>query len=95
MSLVQTHASNDIFNSIVSFFNAKSDNDSSAPFRSLITLNVVQSVLKYFKNVYIPDEMKGYKRGYYAAFSTKGKATIAKYASENGVTAFIKTFQEN
>ena len=41
----------------------------------------------------MPDEKEGHKRGSYVVFSAKDKAKIAKYASENGVTASLKHFK--
>ena len=58
--------------SIASYFKAKSDEDSSVPFKSSLPPNVVRSALKEIKKV--SEEKNGHKRGSYTVFSYRDKA---------------------
>ena len=78
-------------NSILSYFKFKSGN--SPTFKSSLPPNVVASGLKEVNKVQTSDERNGRKRGRYGIFSAKDKAKVAKYASENGVTASLKYFK--
>ena len=91
--LLHPRASSKMSKSIVSFFRRTKSDDSPASFKSLLPLHVAQSAIKEVKKVEILDEKKaGRKRGSYAVFFAKDKAKIAKYASENRVTASLKHF---
>ena len=78
-------------NSILSYFKCKSGN--LPTFKSSLPPNVVASALKEVNKVQTSDERNGRKRGSYGIFSAKDKAKVAKYASENGVTASLKYFK--
>ena len=87
-------------NSILSYFKCKSGN--SPTFKSSLPPNVVASALKEVNKVQTSDERNGRKRGSYGIFSAKDKAKVAKYASflkvakyasENVVTASLKYFK--
>ena len=53
------------------------------------------SAIKEIKKVEEDAERIGSKRGNYTAISAENKAKIAKYASENGVTASLGHFKQS
>ena len=76
---------------ILSYFKCKSE---STAFKSSLPPSIVQSALKEVNKTQTLDEKNGRKRGSYGIFSAQDKAKIAKYASENGVTASLKYFKK-
>ena len=55
----------------------------------------MQSAIKEIRKVEEDAERIGSKRGKYAVISSENKARIARYASENGVTASLRHFKRS
>ena len=59
----------------------------------MLSLGYVRSAIKEINKVEDDTKRIGSKRGNHAIFLAKNKARIARYASENGVTAFLRHFK--
>ena len=73
--------------SITNFFKPSRPNQDRG---SALPHGYVRSAIKEIKKVKEDTERVGSKRSNYAVISAKNKARIARYASENGVTASFR-----
>ena len=78
--------------SITDFFKPSRTNQERG---SALPHGYVRSAIKETKKVEEDAERIGSKRGDYAVISAENKARIARYASENGVTASLRHFKRS